>query len=165
MCNVYDTQGGYIVQSIGHTRCGYMCKVQDTQSVHIYVQSKGHTKCGYMCKVQDICAKYRIYVQSIGYVCKVQDTQGVCENKRVAPALDLCQALLRLALLHAVMVIIILPVITHVILLIIIIGNIIRVLFIILSSWRNLRGSNYFQVLSRSKRLFATKEGVEGFSS
>ena len=78
----------------------------------------------------------------------------MCENKRVAPALDLCQALLRLALLHAVMVIIILPVIIHVIvviIIIIIIIIIIRLSFIILSSWQNLCCSNYFQVLTRSK--------------
>ena len=60
------------------------------------------------------------------------DTEGVCENKREAPALDLCQGVLRLALLHAVMVIIILPVIIHVILLILV--HVIFVSFVILVS-------------------------------
>ena len=108
------------VQSKENTKC--RCEVQDTQGMNICAKQRKHSVDVYVQSTDtqdvDICAKYRntvqIYVQSRG------DTEGVCENKREAPALDLCQAVLRLALLHALMVIIILPVIIHVILIILI---------------------------------------------
>ena len=131
-------------QSLSQTRCSYIVQSWTHKVIGTCAEfnTPGVDKCATLRTVK-VCAESKryIYVQSLG-----QCSEGLCENKRVAPALDLCQALLRLALLHAVMVIIILPVITHVILLSIIISIITRLLFIILSSWQNICGSNYFQV-------------------